>query len=129
MLAWIALSLGTTAFVCGGMLLGWSIITGREPLWTVGLPITLGGQIALLVGLVLQLDRLREEGRHAAAKLEEVDDQLHELKTATPMLGTSHNSPSRTFYSHLADDASPQVLLTDLKGQLDLLAVKLGQRE
>lgn len=128
-LTWIALSLGTTAFVCGGMLLGWSLVTGREELWAIGLPVALCGQIALLVGLVLQLDRLRHDSRHAAAKLDDVDQQLHELKTATTMLGTSHSSPARAFYSHLAGGANSQLLLTDLKSQLDLLALKIGQQE
>jgi len=45
------------------------------------------------------------------------------------MLGTSHASPGAAFYSHLVEGASPQILLSDLKGQLDLLAVKLGQNE
>jgi hypothetical protein len=128
-LTWGALSLGTTTFVCGGMLLGWSLVAGRQELWTLGLPIALGGQIGLLIGLVLQLDRLWHDNRRAAAKLDDVDEQLHDLKTATTMLGTSHSSPASAFYSHLSHGASPQLLLADLKGQLDLLAVKIGQAE
>lgn len=128
-LTWTILSLGTTAFVCGGMLLGWSFVANRQELWNLGLPIALGGQIALLIGLVLQLDRLWSDSRHAAAKLDDVDQQLHELKTATTLLGTSHSSPASAFYSHMAYGASPQLLLADLKSQLDLLAVKIGQGE
>ena len=128
-LTWIALSLGTTAFVCGGMLLGWSILADRQELWAPGLPIALGGQIALLVGLVLQLDRLWHDNRHAAAKLDDVGEQLRDLKTTTTMLGTSHTSPASAFYSHLAHGAGPQLLLADLKSQLDLLAVKIGREE
>ncbi len=126
-LTWIALSLGTTTFVCGGILLGWSIVAERQELWTLGLPIALVGQVALLVGLLLQLDRLWRDSRHAAAKLDHVDEQIHELKTATTMLSTTHSSPASAFYSHLAHGASPQLLLADLKSQLDLLAVKIGQ--
>jgi len=129
MLTWIALALGMTAFACGGMLLGWSLVAGRQELWTLGLPIALGGQIGLLVGLVLQLDRLWHDSRHAAAKLDDVDEQLHELKTATTLLGTSHSSPASAFYSHLSYGASPQLLLSDLKSQLDLLALKIAQGE
>jgi hypothetical protein len=123
---WGFLSLGTTAFVCGGILLCWSVVAARPELWTIGMPVGLGGQIALLVGLVLQLDRLWQENRKAAAKLHDVDEQLHELKTTTTLLGTTHG-PSGTFYAHMAGGASPQLLLTDLKGQLDLLAMKLGR--
>lgn len=128
-LAWIALSLGTMSFLCGAILLGWSLVTGRQELWTLGLPITLGGQIALLVGLVFQLDRLWHDSRHAAAKLDDVDEQLHELKTATTLLGTAHHSPSGAFYSHLVGGASPELLLNDLKSQLDLLAIRITQEE
>ena len=129
MLIWLALSLGTMAFACGGILLGWSILSDRAELWNLGLPVTLCGQIALLVGLVLQLDRLWHDSRHAAAKLDDVDEQLHELQTTTTMLTTGHNSPGGAFYSHLTAGAGPQILLSDLKSQLDLLAVKIGQRE
>ncbi len=79
-LGWVALLLGTTAFFCGGILLGWSMFTGREELWTVGLPITLGGQIALLLGLVMQLDRIFRNSHDTSAKLDDVDGQLRRLK-------------------------------------------------
>ncbi len=128
-LTWAALSLGTMAFACGGILLGWSIVTDRTELWTVGMPIALGGQIALLVGLILQFERLWHDSRRASAKLDTVDKQLHELKTTTTLLGTTHSSPAGAFYSHLADGATPQLLLSDLKGQLDLLALKMAQEE
>jgi len=82
-LTWTALALGTAACVCGGVLLGWSI----------------------------------------------VDEQLHELKTTTTLLGTGNNSPSGAFYSHLVGGAGPQLLLSDLKGQLDLLALKIMQQD
>ena len=128
-LTWTVLSLGTMALACGAMLLGWSLVTGRTELWDMGLPAALGGQLALLVGLVLQLDRLGHNSRRAAAKLDDVDEQLHKLETATTMLGNEYTSPAGAFYSHLADGAGPELLLTDLKSQLDLLAVKIGRND
>ncbi len=123
---WAALSLGTMALVCGGILLGWSTFSGRQELWSIGLPIALFGQIGLVVGLILQLERMWNDSRRSAEKLETVDRQLVELKNTTAMLGTTHSGPSTAFYSHLVDGASPQILLTDLKSQLDLLAIKMG---
>ncbi len=79
-LGWVVLLLGTTAFFCGGILLGWSMFTGREELWTVGLPIVLGGQVALLLGLVTQLDRIFRDSHDTSAKLDDVDGQLRRLK-------------------------------------------------
>jgi hypothetical protein len=129
MLIWIALSLGTAALVCGGMLLGWSIIAGRNELWKMGLPIAAGGQIGLLIGLVLQLDRLWHDNHNTVSKLDEVDEKLHDLKTTTSLLGTAHGPSSTAFYTHLAGGANTQLLLSDLKGQLDMLAIKIGDQE
>jgi hypothetical protein len=61
------------------------------------------------------------------AKLDQVDSQLDELRTVTRLLGSAHHSPAGAFYSHLADGAGPGLLLTDLKSQLDLLAMKLAE--
>ena len=115
--------------MCGGVLLIWSLVAGRQELWNVGLPAAVVGQIALLVGLVLQIDRLWYDSRQAAAKLDDVDQQIHELKTTTMLLGASQGPASATFYSHLAGGAGPQLLLTDLKSQLDLLAMRIAQEE
>lgn len=128
-MTWIALALGTTSFVCGGVLLGWSLVTGRRELWTIGLPVALVGQISLLIGLVLQLDRLWRDNRAAAAKLDNVDEQLHDLKTTTTLLGATQGSAGSRFYAHFAGGAGPQLLLADLKSQLDLLATKISQEQ
>ena len=116
--------LGTTGFVSGLALMGWSIGAERPDLWTVGAPIILAGQIVLILGLVLQLDRSWRDSRWSAAKLETVDEQLHDLKTTTTLLGAG-SGPSGKFYAHWAGGAGPEVLLGDLKSQLDLLAMKL----
>jgi len=126
-LAMLALSLGMAALVCGGVLLGWSFVPGYERLWSLGTPIALGGQLVLLVGLVLQLERLWQENRQASDKLSQVDEQLSELKDSTRLLSRTHGTASQSFYAHMAEGASPQMLLTDLKGQLDLLANRLNQ--
>jgi hypothetical protein len=114
-------------FVCGGILMGWSVISNRPELWSVGLPMAAGGQIALLLGLVMQLDRLWHDSRQAASKLDHVDEQLHDLKANATMMHNDHASPSGEFYTHLASGAGPHLLLTDLKSQIDLLAMKMDQ--
>jgi len=124
---WTILSAGLMASVCGGVLLAWASVAGRQDLWTIGMPVGLGGQIVLVIGLILQLDRLWHDNRDTAEKLDHVGQRLHDLNNATTLLGTSYGSTS--FYSHMAGGASPQLLLADLKSQLDLLAVKLGQEE
>jgi hypothetical protein len=125
-LAWGALSLGLMAFVCGAVLLGWSLAAGRNDLWSLGMPITLGGQFGLLLGLILQLESLSEGNRHTVDKLDEVDGRLDDLNQTAVLLSSSHSSPAQAFYVHMAGGASPNLLLADLKGQLDLLAVQMA---
>ncbi len=127
-LAWTFLAIGLMAFVCGGLLLAWSFVDGRPRLWELGMPITVVGQVGLLLGLVLQLERIWQGSRDAADKLEEVDAQLSDLRESTNLLGVNHAPASHAFYTHLAEGAPPSMLLADLKSQLDLLAVKMAER-
>lgn len=127
--SWLAISLGVMSFVFGGVLLGWSFWTSRQELWSIGLPFALGGQAALIIGLVLQLDGLWQTHRDATSALDQLDEQVEELRQATNLLSTTHSTPAQSFYFHMAEGASPHMLLSDLKGQLDLLAVRLGKSE
>lgn len=125
--AWTFLSLGIMTFVCGAVLSGLSFVAGHGELWTVGLPLVLSGQAGLLLGLVFQLDGLSQTNRENSETLDDLDSRLSDLKQTTSLLSTTHNSAARSFYAHMADGASPQLLLADLKGQLDMLAVKMSQ--
>ncbi len=120
------LLLGITAVVGGGALAGWSLWMGRQDVWVFAAPTALAGQVLLLIGLVLQLHRLGRNSRLAAGKLEKLDQEIHDLRTTTTLLGTTHGPSAAAFYAHLADGASPRILLSDLKSQLDILAMKLG---
>ena len=127
-IVWSTLLVGVTTLVCGGVLMGWSMFSSREDFWSIGFPIALGGGVSLLVALIVQLDRLLNDNRDTAAKLDMVDSQLHRLAAAANQLGAHNHSPSDAFYSHFAGGANPQLLLSDLKSQLDLLAVKISDR-
>jgi hypothetical protein len=126
LLAWTVLSLGLAVFACGGVLLGWSLVEQREDLWPIGMPLALLGQAGLIVGLVLQLDGLWHTSRRTAAALSELDGELASVRQATTLLSTSRSSGAQSFYVHLAEGASPQLLLADLKGQLDILAQQMA---
>ncbi|MGE0757032.1 MAG: hypothetical protein AB7F89_10570 [Pirellulaceae bacterium] len=127
--AWTAISLGVMASVFGGVLLAWSYAAARPELWSLGFPFALGGQAALIVGLILQLDGLAQSNQAAVTSLSDLDEQLHELRHVTVRLGNSHSGPAQSFYFHLAEGCSPHMLLADLKGQLDLLATHMAESD
>jgi hypothetical protein len=128
LLAWTVLALSLMAFACGAALLVCSLVQQREDLWNLGVPVAVAGQIGLLLGLALQLERIWQNSRYAVRKLDEVDSQLCELERVTSMMHVTHGSAAQAFYAHMAHDAPPAVLLADLKGQLDLLAAEVGRR-
>jgi hypothetical protein len=127
---WAFLSLGTAALVCGGMLLAWSFVAARAELWKLGLPIAVGGQIALFIGLLLQIDRFWRDTRRTSRKLAQVDAKLRDLQTTAAGLSVRHGPSPKSPRSHLAAaDDDPARLLGDLKNRLDALGTKIDQAE
>lgn len=126
-IAWTLLSLGLLVFVCGVILLIWGNASNRDDLWGLGLPLAIFGQAGLLIGLILQLDGLWQSNRATTTSLGQLDHRLNEVKHATTMLTTTHSAPARSLQAHLAQDASPQIILANLKDQLDMLAIKISR--
>lgn len=126
-ISWALLSSGSMALVCGVVLLVWSCVADRAELWNLGIAPTMAGQAALLIGLVFQLENLWRTNRETTGTLAEMDQRLSDLRHATTLLTTTHSNPAQSFYAHMADGATPHLLLADLKGQLDLLATKLSK--
>ncbi|UUO08248.1 hypothetical protein M4951_07980 [Blastopirellula sp. J2-11] len=124
--SWLATSAGSITLVCGLVLLGWAMFDPRPVLATVGLPLALLGLAGMLVGLVFQLDSVSQHNRRLHRHLLAVEDELEDLKTTTKLASSSHASPGQNFYLHMAEGASPHVLLADVKGQLDLLATQMA---
>lgn len=127
--SWALITIGLMAFVCGGVLLACSLLYEKDHLWRIGLPLVMGGQAALILGLVLQMEGLWHSSQQTSHTLDQIDDRIDELQQATTSLTTTHSPPAATFYAHYAQGASPHVLLADLKGQLDLLAIKMAERK
>jgi hypothetical protein len=120
---------GLAVIACGAVFMGQSFVDDRPDLWTEGMPLVAAGQVVLLLGLVLKLERVWQQSRYAAHKLEEVNSHLHRLEQTTALLGVTHGSASQAFYAHMADEANPKMLLADLKGQIDLLAMSMAKRD
>lgn len=124
----LASVVGLATLGVGGGLLVASSMFGQAGLWRPGLLALAAGHLALLVGLLLWLGQIGTRSREAVERLTHLDHRLRDLHHSTQLLGTTRGSASQAFYSHLAEGASPNLLLADLKGQLDLLAVRLSQR-
>ena len=127
-LAWCILAMGLATFACGAVLLGWSFIAERDDLWPLGLPLALVGQAGLIIGLMLQLDGLWQSSHQTSQTLTELDNELDRVRHATTLLTTTKNASAQSFYAHMAEGATPQLLLADLKGQLDLLAQQMDKK-
>ena len=123
--AWLTVLAGVAALGCGVGLCGWSLWAERGDLWNLALALTLGGQGLLIFGLVLVVSRLWRNSRYATSKLQSVHAQLAQLQRSADELAASRGG-APTFYADLARSASPQMLLANLKGQVDQLTMRLG---
>jgi hypothetical protein len=128
LVAQIAIWLGLVTLATGGGLFGWSAITDEFAFARIGVLVAIGGAAIFLVGIVLLLERIWRNSRFAVQKLRQLDGQIRQLEQTTTMMGVAHGSPSQAFYSHLADGANPHLLLADLKGQIDMLAMNFARR-
>ncbi len=125
--AWFVTLLGFTSLATGLGIIGWAIAHGGSEFWDHALALTLAGQGLLIFGLVLVVTRLWRSSRYASAKLQEVHAELGQLqRTADALSAMRGGAPA--FYAELVRGASPQMLLTNLKGQLDQLATRLGSQ-
>jgi len=121
--AWMITLLSFAGLAGGAALLVWSTMGQRSELWNLGIGIAATGQAGLIVGLVLHL---WSNSRSTHSTLNEIDDQLDDLRHAAAMIGNRNSTPAQNFYAHMAQGGDPELLLADLKGQMDLLAVRLA---
>jgi hypothetical protein len=124
-----ALSLGTAALVCGGVLLGWSLWSGRGELWNIGLPIAAAGLTSLLIGMLLQASRSWRDNRHTISSLFEEGNKFRDLKTTAELLDAVDGPSSTTFNVHPVGTSNPHFPMCDLEGQLDLQAMEIRDQE
>jgi hypothetical protein len=124
--AWGFAALGTTALGCGIGTIGWSLSAVRPELWNPAVGLTLTGQGLLILGLVMLVARLWRTSRNAAETLHTVHTDLSQLQRTADALTAMRSGGAPTFYAELVRGASPQMLLANLKGQLDQLATRLG---
>ncbi len=127
-LPWILLSIGLGVFVCGAALIGLSFVHQRPQLWQLGLPLLLGGQVAVLAVVIWQLDVAWNSHRATFVALHAMDDQLRRLREDWSHLTPGSVPHDHAFYRHLAEGAGPDVLLADLKDQMEVLSAHLARK-
>jgi hypothetical protein len=80
LLAWLFISLGLVAFACGSALLVWSVTESREELWSYGMPLVLGGQGAVIFGLIGLGENAAQRQKQTLASLDEHRQRLTMLQ-------------------------------------------------
>jgi hypothetical protein len=123
--AWLVVVVGTLLLAAGLGTIGWSLANERIEYWNLALGLTLGGQGTLIFGLVLVVSRLWRNSRCAAGRLQDVHARLGQLQSTADALAAMRGG-APAFYAELVRGASPQMLVTNLKGQLDQLATRVG---
>lgn len=124
-LAWMLATLGTMAMIFGVGVLAWSLAAPQPAWWNWGVGITLAGQSIMVAALIQLLASLWNQSRHATGRLMAVQDELAELQRTADLLMTNRTSGAASFYADVARQANPQLLLVNLKGQIDELASRL----
>ena len=77
--------------------------------------------------LVLQLDVIWYQSRQTSRSVSSLDIRLTEMRNAPDEhCELAEAKAGHRFYRDMAQENSPQLLLTDLKGQLELLANRLS---
>jgi hypothetical protein len=126
LVAWFVVLSGVAISGAGLGLIYRSVVMGQMHFWNLGLGLAIGGQGTLIFGLAMVVMHLWSSSRQTVGKLQEVHARLAELQHTAEALTAMRSGGSPAFYAELVRGASPQMLLTNLKGQLDQLATRLS---
>ena len=127
--SWSALTLGLMALVCGGSLMAWAYFGARSELWTIGVVAAGVGQIGLLIGLILHLDKLWHSNRENSQTLGSLHYRLADLRHTTSMLHSSSQTEAAVPQIHIDAAVKTEAKLASLKGQLDQLTSQVQQQQ
>lgn len=123
--AWIMAACGATTLGCGIGLLAWTLWGNQPELWNIALAATLAGQGLLILALLQLVAVLWSAGRGAAQRLRQVHEELRSLRRVTDTVAGRHSATASQYYAELAQNAAPDLLLGNLRGQLDALSARL----
>ena len=117
------------AGIAGGIgLLAWSATTRFAPAWQWGMTTTIASQGILIAGLVWMATRLWRNSRRVNRQLQGIDRQLGEIQYQTSFGSDRRATSSGPYYDHFARGASSQMLLANLRWQLEQLSARIMSR-
>ncbi len=123
--AWLVVVTGALVLSAGVATIAWSLSSHDLHYWNLALGLAIGGQGALILGLVMLIARLWRSSRYAAAKLQDVHARLGQVQQAAEAWNANRASSAPAFYADLVRGASPHIMLANLKGQVDQLATRV----
>lgn len=114
---------GLAIGVFGGGLIGHVVWMGQSTLLPLGLICSLTGFAFTWLGLVAECDSLHDRDRQASEEVHQLQRRL----SSGPLVEAFRGSGLRHIDAgHAGTDASPHVLLADLRRQLDAIAAQLA---
>lgn len=122
---WPIVALGIMSTVCGAVLEGWAVLAARPELSNYGIPIAFCGMVVLLIGMLLQMERLGEVSESASQELEKVDRLLTDLRWSSTRVDEAESPPAPDV--HRAGHLPPDALLSELQHRLDNLADRMSE--
>jgi hypothetical protein len=117
--AWMIVAAGAAALAIGICMLCAGALMVRARWQSFGLPITLLGQVALLLGMMMQLDLVWHGKRETASKLYRFQKRLGDLEVLADELAPTSSEAA-------PPPVNEQELLAELKSRLDLLSHRLN---
>ncbi len=91
----------------------------------LALPFLLTGQVALIVGWCLMAARWWRAAQVISGQVTCLEQKIGSLEESTERMACSVTGSSSGFYSRMAHGASPHLMLAEIKGQLDQLALRM----
>lgn len=120
------LASGILGFVGGAVALVWSAAFNRVTVWQWGLTTTIAAEGLLIVGLTWMAARLWHNSRRLNHQLRGMDEQFAEIHELAGSLTARQLSSSQHYYHHFSQVANPQMLVANLRGQIDQLAERMA---
>lgn len=122
----LLLVLGVAGFAGGAALLAWAAAFQLPGPWQWGMTATIAAEGALILGLTWMAGRLWRNSRRINQQLAGVEGQLHDVEQLAGSIVGNRMSSSQYYYDHFNQGASSQMLLANLRGQVDQLASRIS---